>query len=97
MSLCQPAFKRVLSTIPRNLIHFAPFPGRFLQTTNRSRSSNNGDGTVKKGMIDPKYNWRDIGWDQNCIHCSDSALLDDETHVETQLRREHYFEIAIMN
>lgn len=61
-ALISPLKRKLHSRAPTDLIHFTPYPGRFVASARRNGYRINA-AVVRKGVVDPNYNCQDDGWD----------------------------------
>ncbi len=63
MALSRHLSKRIFSTAPVDLVHFSPFPGRYVERALCKASPEYYNAVVARhGIVDPEYKWRDAGW-----------------------------------
>ncbi|KAL8750743.1 MAG: hypothetical protein Q9199_006874 [Rusavskia elegans] len=61
-TLTSPLKRKLFSHAPTDLIHFTPYPNRFVTSARRNGYRLNA-AVVRKGVVDPNYNCQDEGWD----------------------------------
>ncbi|KAL8904184.1 MAG: hypothetical protein Q9207_003447 [Kuettlingeria erythrocarpa] len=62
MSLALSSSRRIFSKTPVALIHFSPFPGRFIRKAQRTSTDNYNSFVVTNKVVDSDYRWQDDKW-----------------------------------
>ncbi|KAI4193653.1 MAG: hypothetical protein LQ346_003869, partial [Caloplaca aetnensis] len=62
MSVVLSSSRRIFSKTPVELIHFSPFPGRFIRKAQRTSTDNYNSVVITNKLVDPDYRWQDDKW-----------------------------------